>query len=370
MTKSKVFFADLRSDSKKDGPLEKTARLFDGIGGAAAIGKDDLVAIKLTFSEVGNTAYLRPNYLRPIIERVKQAGGKPFLTDANTLYRGGRANAVDHLQTAFINGFSYSALGVPVIIADGLTGRNFVEVEINQKHVKAAKIGGEVFYADALISAAHIHAHMYTGFAGTFKNIGMGLGTRAGKQVMHSGTLPAVDESKCTGCGECVRWCPVGAIKLVKGKARIDQKICLGCGECTAVCPARAIAIRWIDEIPKLQERIVEYAAAVLKDKKGKALFFSFLLNVTPDCLCAGFNDAPIVPDVGTLSSLDPVAIEQAAFDLVNREEGLKSSRLKTAHAAGRDKFKDLFPDVDSEHLFRYAEEIGLGSREYELVKV
>ena len=367
---SLVYFASAAVSRTRKNLLMQVRNLFDAAGGKKAIGEKDLTAIKLSFSEVGNTAYIRPPLVREVVRKVKECGGKPFLTDANTLYAGGRANSVDHLQTAILNGFSYAVVEAPLIIADGIKGKSYVLVRIDQKNCKTARIGAEVYYADAFIGLAHVHGHGGTGLAATFKNIGMGLGSRAGKQEMHSQKEPpTVDKKRCVGCGECVRYCPVRAIRLVKGKAAIDGDKCIRCGECTVTCPHGAIAIRWGDKPGLMQERIVEYTYAILKNKRKKCLFYALLLDVTPGCLC-GPSERPIIPDVGILCSRDPVALEQASFDMVNAQQGIKASDLPSGHRKGADKYKALYPQQDSEHLIRYAERLGLGSRKYRIKEI
>ena len=368
---STVFVASAQVSKTRKSLVKQVGNLFDALGGEKIINPRDLVAIKLSFSEVGNTAYLRPQLVRPLVCKIKQCAAKPFLTDANTLYVGGRSNSVDHLTTAIQNGFSYAVVEAPVIIADGLRGKSSVEVKIDQKNCPTARIGAEVYHADALISLAHVHCHGGTGLAATFKNIGMGLGCRSGKQIMHSQEEPPqVDHDKCVGDGECIRYCPVDAIHLEQGKAVIDADTCIRCGECTATCPQQAIAIRWGDQPGLLQQRIVEYTLAVLKNKKNKCLFYAFLLDVTPDCLCNPRSERPFIPDVGILASRDPVALEQATFDTVNAQQGIADSDLPAAYEKGADKFRALLPDIDSQLTMSYAQKIGLGSRDYTIKEI
>lgn len=367
---SEVYFANTRANSRESSLLNKVNKLFKRTGFEEIIKENDLVAIKLHFGEAGNTGFIRPIYLRQIVDQVKRRGGKPFLTDTNTLYRGSRKNAVDHLNTAISNGFSYATLGVPIIIADGLRGKSFTEVKINKKHVKKAKISNEVYYADALIVVTHFKGHGGTGFGGTMKNVGMGIASSAGKQMMHANVLPSVNRDKCIGCGTCKRWCPVDAITIENKKSHIHSDKCIGCMECVTTCPTGAISIMWNESAKNLHEKIVEYVHASLKDKQGKVGFFSFLLNITPDCDCASWSDTNIVPDVGILASRDPVAIEQASLDLVNAQQGLKDTALKNSFAAGEDKFKGLYPTVNARKQISYAEELRLGAREYNLIEV
>jgi len=367
---AKVFFADMRA-SHRENLLDKVEKLFDRSGMAELISPRDLVAFKVHFGERGNTGYIRPQFIRRLVNKVKSLGGKPFLTDANTLYVGSRANAVDHLQTAVENGFAYAVVDAPLIIADGLTGREYIGVEVNLKHFKEVKIGSAIVHADALLVVSHFKGHELTGFGGALKNIGMGSGSRGGKQMMHSDVLPQVNEEKCLGCARCTRWCPGEAIALVPEtkKAKINQEKCIGCGECTITCPVQAIEINWKTEPDAIQEKIVEFAAGVLKNKAGKAGYITFLNNFSPECDCAGWTDAPVVRDIGILASLDPVALDQACADLVNREQVLAGSRLADRPDTG-DKFRALWPQAHWERQLAYGEEIGLGTRQYELIKI
>ncbi len=365
---SKVYFTDMRAGHKKS-LLDKVEMLFDQAGFAEIIKEGDLVAVKLHFGERGNTAYIRPQFLRRIVHKIKALGGKPFLTDANTLYLGGRANAVDHLQTAVENGFAYAVVDAPLVIADGLTGKDFVSVEVNRKRCREVKIGSAAYHADALLAVTHFKGHEMTGFGGVLKNIGMGLGSRSGKQMMHSDVLPAVDPASCIGCSKCAQWCPVNAIGLRGKTSVVNEEKCVGCGECTVTCPTRAIKISWKSEPEALQEKMVEFAEGALKNKKGKCGFITFLTNISPQCDCYGWSDAPLVRDIGILASRDPVALDQASVDLVNGESVLPNNSLEGKEKAG-DKFRTLYPSVDWTRQLVYAEEIGLGTRSYELVKV
>jgi len=364
---AKVYFADLKAG--QESLLRKVDRLCEACGMDRLIKKGDLVAVKLHLGEPGNTAYVRPQYVRRLVDRLAQLGAKPFLTDANTLYVGGRSNAVDHLRSAVLNGFDFAVAGAPVIIADGLTGHDFVSVPIPGKHFQEAKIGSALVHADALIAVTHFKGHEMTGFGGVLKNLGMGGGSRGGKQMMHSDVLPKVDEEKCTGCGRCNRWCPTGAARVSDKKNRIDPEKCIGCGECTATCPEQAIAVNWRTTPDVLQEKIAEYALGVLANKTGKAAFISFLTNISPECDCYHWSDAPLVRDIGILASLDPVALDQASVDLVNREAALPGGRL-AGLGPDTDKFKALYPNVDWNRQLAHAQSLGLGSRDYELVKL
>jgi uncharacterized Fe-S center protein len=367
--KSKVYFIDLRA-TPKENLVSKLGRLVDITGLSETIKERELVAVKLHFGELGNTAFIRPLFIRKIVESIKGIGGFPFLTDANTLYAGTRSDSPRHLTTAIQNGFAYSVIEAPLIIADGLRGKSETAVTVNQKRFKRVYIGTDIVEADALISVAHFKGHELSGFGGTIKNLGMGCASRKGKLAQHSTVGPMVIEKKCIGCGDCISHCSQNALALVDEKAVLDSKKCIGCGECILVCPNEAIQIQWDQAIPVFLENMVEYTMGVLKGKEDKTLFLNFITNVSPACDCYGYNDAPIVRDIGIVASKDPVAIDQASVDLVNSEQALPDSCLKTNMASGEDKFRGVYPKVDWTIQLDYAEKIGLGSRGYELEKI
>ena len=366
---SDVYFINLRA-SMKENLFKKIGKLLEAAHLSDVVDKRDLVALKLHFGEKGNTAFIRPIFIREIVRKIKEAGGKPFVTDANTLYAGTRGNSVDHTVTAIQNGFSYSVVDAPIIIADGLMGRSQTGISIHQKHVDIAYIGSEIVNADTLISVAHFKGHELSGFGGSIKNVGMGCASRAGKLVQHSGIAPKVKTKKCIGCGECIDHCSQSAISLVEEKALIDPEKCIGCGECILICPQMAIQVQFGTSIPDFMEKMVEYTLGVLKNKQGKALFVNFITNVSPACDCYPVADAPIVRDIGILASTDPVAIDQASVDLVNKEPALPHTCMKEGLDAGSDKFGTLYPKIDWTIQLAYAEQLGLGSRDYTLVQL
>ncbi len=368
-TKAKVYFAPARSKTNR-GLADRFAGMLDAVG-AGVVNKGDLVAIKTTFGEEGCTSFVRPLYLRKAVDWVKKNDGKPFLTDSSTLYHGRRSNGVDHLNLAVEHGFSYASVGAPLVIADGIRSRDFVEVEVGLKHFKTVKFGSAAYHADCLLSVAHFKGHLATGFGGTFKNLGMGLGSRSAKQTMHGVVRPEFkDVNLCTGCADCVKACATGAVRVVSGKAAFDLTKCTGCAECISVCTRRALRILWNESSRNLCEKMVETAFGVLKDKKGRALFLNFVIDVTPDCDCLSWSDNPIVQDVGVLGSTDPVAVEQASLDMVNARPSLPDSEIAEILGPGTDKFKAIRPDIDGAVQMEYAEGLGMGTRDYDLVNL
>lgn len=370
---STVYMTDLHADSKRSVP-SKVADLFARLQPQDVFRRKDLIAVKIHFGEEGNTGYIRPQYVRKVVELLRQASTKPFLTDTNSLYVGTRTEACSHLITAFNNGFTREITSAPVIIGDGLRGNNCVHVSRNGLHVKNACIAADIYNADGMVVLTHFKGHELTGFGGAIKNLGMGCAAREGKLEQHSNISPRVNRKKCIGCGECTLWCRGQAISLVgegtETKSVIDPERCVGCAECILACFEEAIRIQWNQSIPVFMEKLVEYAAAALSNKRDKTLFLTFVTDVSPACDCYPFSDRAIVPDLGILASTDPVAIDQAAVDLVNRSPGNPISNLKGALAPGDDKFRAVYPNVDWTHQLDYAAKIGLGTREYELVEL
>ncbi|HDZ91139.1 MAG TPA: DUF362 domain-containing protein [Deltaproteobacteria bacterium] len=369
MPQARVYFSDLRTSAKENLP-SKLKRLMQEAGVEEVVAPRNLAAVKLHFGERGNTAFIRPVLIRAVVEELKDLGALPFLTDANTLYAGSRGNSVDHLRTAVENGFAYSVVNAPLIIADGLRGASFSRVRIDQEIVKTAFIARDIVEADMLVSVAHFKGHELSGFGGTIKNLGMGCAARRGKLDQHSDLSPKVKRKKCVGCGDCVEHCAQQAISLKDEKAVIDQKRCVGCGECILICPNSAIDVQWNADIPLFQKKMAEYTLAVLKGKEGKAFFLNFLTDISPACDCYGHSDAPIVPDIGVVASTDPVAIDQASVDLVNQQAGTEQSCLTRCTDKGEDKFRGVYPKIDWTIQLDHAEEIGIGRRGYELVTV
>ncbi len=373
MAKSDVFFTTFKATNNEN-LLKKLHRLMKTAGFEKIDFTDKYAAIKLHFGEYGNLAFLRPNYAKVVADYVKELGGKPFLTDCNTLYVGSRKNALDHMNTAYLNGFSPLQTGCHVIIADGLKGSNEQLVPINLEYVKEAKIGQAIMDADVVISLTHFKGHEEAGFGGAIKNLGMGSGSRAGKMEQHCDGKPYVDQKLCIGCGSCFRICAHGAPIIENGKAHIDENKCVGCGRCLAICPKNAVKPLFQDSFKLLNCKMAEYAYAVCKDRP--CFHVSLICDVSPNCDCHAENDIPIIPDVGMLASFDPVALDQACADLCNKMPVIEGSCLddnikKYGHEDhNHEVFHMNHPDTEWESCLDHAQKIGLGSRDYQLHKI
>lgn len=367
--KSPVYFASLRARGPRENKITRISKLFDAAGFKSLAEKGALAAVKVHFGELGNDTFVSPVLVRAVVDRLKKHGANPFLTDTATLYSGSRHNAVDHLRTAFMHGFAPEAAGAPVLIADGLRGDDWSEVEVGLKHFEKVKIASGFLGADSMIAVSHFKGHEMAGFGGAVKNLAMGCSPPAGKRDQHSPRFQ-VDAPKCTGCAECLRVCPEHAVTVTQKKAAIDKSRCVGCGECLTVCRTKAVTMDWATELGPFTEKMVEYAYGAVKAVKGKVGFINFLINVTPDCDCASWSDAPVVPDIGILASHDPVAIDAACLDLVNRQHGIRGTHLRANAQPGQDKFLGIWKHTRGDIQLSYSSEIGLGSREYELIEI
>lgn len=366
MEKSKVYYTDFHA-SFEENLLQKLERLVKTAGIETLNLEKKYVAVKIHFGEPGNLAYLRPNYAKVIVDILKAQGGKVFLTDCNTLYVGRRKNALDHIDAAYENGYNPFATGCHILIADGLKGTDEEIVPIDGDYVKEAKIGRAVMDADVVISLSHFKAHEATGIGGALKNIGMGCGSRAGKMEMHSSGKPYVVTEACISCGACKKNCAHQAISFVEKKANIDHSRCVGCGRCIGVCPVDAVQAAQDEANDILNKKISEYSCAVLKDKQH--FHISLVMDVSPYCDCHAENDMPIVADVGMFASFDPVALDTACTEMVNKQPALADSILSRVPQL-HDHFASIHPTTNWESGIDHAVKLGLGSRDYELIKI
>ena len=376
MEKAKVYFTDFRTQAFGDGLTKKLQKLMKkaGVGQIDMDGK--FVAIKLHFGELGNISYLRPNYARAVVDLVKEMGGKPFLTDCNTMYPGSRKNALEHLECAWQNGFTPLTVGCPILIGDGLKGTDDIAVPVaGGEYVKEARIGRAIMDADVFISLTHFKGHEMTGFGGTIKNIGMGCGSRAGKTEQHSSGKPHIIEDKCRGCKRCMKECANGGLVFNEAtrKMTVDQTHCVGCGRCLGACNFDAIAFDNDHANEILNRRMAEYTKAVVDGRPN--FHVSLIVDVSPNCDCHCENDAPILPNIGMFASFDPLALDQACVDACMASEPLPNAQLsdnmkKAGFVDHHDHFTNSSPESEWRSCLDHAEKIGLGTREYELIKM
>lgn len=320
------------------------------------IGAKDYVAIKMHFGEHGTQGYVRPLYLKAIGDLVKEKKGLPFLTETSTLYTGRRSNAVGHMELAQEHGFGFEHTGMPIVMADGLLGNEEEEVVVPGKLYQKVNLAAGIVRANALVLVSHFTGHLATGFGAALKNLGMGCASRKGKLNQHSTAKPSIRVEKCNACGECVPWCPEGAMMLADANAVIASEKCIGCGECLTVCRYGAIGYNWGATYLELQQKVTEHAFGVVKTKPGKLLCLNFLTRITKDCDCLGNKFDVIVPDIGVLISTDPVALDAASLDLAEQRAGKPLGKMAF--------------DIPCREQLEHARAIGFGSPDYHLQEV
>jgi uncharacterized Fe-S center protein len=353
---SKVFFIAASREESDNSIAEKTAKVFHYLGFEKQIEREHFVALKIHFGEKGNTGYIRSPWLVQLIHEIKKKTSRVYITDTNALYVGNRSNAAAHLELAADHGFTIETLQVPVIIADGLIGRDDNEVEVDLPRIKKAKLASAFLNTDFLVSLSHFTGHIQTGFGAALKNLGMGCASRSGKLEQHSDVRPWIKQKVCKNCLTCMDYCPVDAIEEGEKSVRIVTEKCIGCGECLVVCSVGAVKMRWDGDIIRVQEKMAEYAFSLWKVLNGNIACLNFVVGVTKNCDCMAMDEEAIVDDLGILGSLDPVAVDRASVDLVNER-------------SRRDLLRDVH-NVDWQVQLEHAQQIGLGSTDYELIEI
>ena len=376
MEASKVYFTDFHTQAYGDSLPTKLKKLIKKAGIQDLDLEGKFVAIKLHFGELGNISYLRPNYARAVVDVVKELGGKPFLTDCNTMYPGSRKNALEHLECAWQNGFTPLTVGCPILIGDGLKGTDDVEIPVEGgEYVEKAKIGRAIMDADVFISLTHFKGHEMTGFGGAIKNIGMGCGSRAGKKEQHASGKPKINSDACRGCTRCQKECANSGLVFdtQTRKMHVDEVHCVGCGRCLGACNFDAIYFTNDNAQAALNCRMAEYTKAVVS---GRPQFhISLIVDVSPNCDCHAENDVPILPNIGMFVSTDPLALDQACVDACMAAEPMPGSQL-ARHLADpsfhdhHDHFTNSTPESEWRSCLAHAEKIGLGSRSYDLIEM
>ncbi|HCF60587.1 MAG TPA: 4Fe-4S ferredoxin [Myxococcales bacterium] len=352
-----VLFVPVSEKSTAAERQQAFERLLAAFDLARVVEEGDKIAVKTHFGEHTNTTHLSPALVGAVVRRVKEAQGLPFLTETSTLYKGRRSNALVHLELAHDHGFTWEAVGCPIVMADGLLGDSEIEVEISGEVYERVNIARDIVLADALVVVSHPTGHMVTAAGACLKNLGMGCASRKGKRAQHCSLKPTVVTKHCRNCKVCRRWCPQEAIAEVDGRIVIDHATCIGCGECLAVCRHDAISIDWRTDSEVVQKRIVEHALGVVSRKRGKCLFINALVDMTSECDCLEKNQSPVMADVGFALSTDPVALDQATLDLTARRAGKTLAELS-------------HPALDATVQLAHAEKVGLGERGYRLVTV
>ncbi len=354
--KSPVYFIKVQNSDSVSAVQEKLRKLIRTSRIFSQIAPRNQAVLKMHFGEQGNKGHVKPEWVKIIAEEIKKKDAVPVMADTNTLYRGRRTNSQDHLSLAAEHGFTFEKTGAEIRIPENIP-ENERAVAINQKFIQVAKVVPLFLDADVLVDISHFKGHLMTGFGGALKNIGMGCASRQGKLAQHCDVSPYVEEGACVGCGECVEVCPADAIKISDQKSLIDGELCIGCASCIAACPYGAIDVVWESGGTTIQEKMVEYANAVLAGRSGPSVFINFAVKITKECDCLAKDDPRISPDVGLFASPDPVSIDKACYDAVVR-------------VCGRDIFREAHPQRDGMKQLNYAAQLGVGNLEYDLISI
>mgnify|MGYP005836599931 CR=1 FL=1 len=335
---STLYFLDLRK-KQKENFLKRFEKLIELSGGLNILNKNSTVALKVHFGEDGNLNFVSPLYVRVVVELVRKSGARPFLVDTTTLYSGRRFKGDTHIELAREHGFDFA----PIVIGDGIYGDEYADIN-------GSKIAMVFKNIDTIFCISHFKGHLLTGFGAALKNLGMGCASKGGKLYLHSRSKPYVDKEKCNFCLKCYNYCAYRAIEKNTEYVRINQDKCRGCAGCISICPERAIKLSWSAASDEVQKGIAQYTANLIK---GKKLFcVNFLTNITPDCDCLHTTEPLICPDIGILAGFDPVAIDQAAYDLA------------------REHIDKLRRDIDSSIQLYYGEKFNVGQRRYEIKNI
>ena len=360
---SQVLFFDY---SKGRNPLGGVHALLDKSGFVEMIRNGGSVAIKLHMGELGNIRYIRPVFVREIVDIVRNRGGKPFLFETVASYPGERDTKQKYLNTAVKNGFAEATVGAPVVITDDEDKQKIIPISnrINDCELEQAKVPSLLLESPCILVVSHVKGHDLTGFGGALKNVGMGCVSSETKRAQHFVNMPQFNNSDCDGCGKCIESCPTGAIKLVNETVEREVSECISCGTCLFRCPLHC----WVwpaGSKEKLQVYLAHVASAVLSAYKGRIGFVNFVQDVVPHCDCAAPSGQPVVQDVGIVFSFDPVAVDKASLDLIDRAPIIPGSTSVTP------------PDVlgkmhqtDSLVQLVTAEKLGVGTLKYEMVAI
>ncbi|MBN1614053.1 MAG: DUF362 domain-containing protein [Deltaproteobacteria bacterium] len=330
-----------KSDGSVDSQLLALQRLLSQLHKPFAGGTD--VGIKLHWGEAGNTSFLPPAFAREIAHWLMEDGFKPFVFDTTVLYSGKRRTGQDTLATAAAHGYTETYLGCPVMVGDGMDGRDVVDIPSGHKHFKTIQVASLIEKAGGFVIFSHFKGHLASGFGGAIKNLSMGFGSRAQKQRMHADVRPKLRQDKCTRCGLCIEVCPAGAAQSGDdGYPTYDLEICLGCAQCIACCPELALKILFGAKPLDFQEKITETAAGVWKRIQNRSVLINALVNITCECDCFPGDNPVIHDDAGFLGGYHPVTVDAESLKII-----------------GTEPFDKAHPNTPWQRQFDYAGEIG-----------
>lgn len=371
---SDVYFISARSrkwtyDDSLPGKLE---RALSRIGLSSSFDKDEWVAVKTHFGSLGAHRIVRPIFLRKVSDALISRGAKPFITDSV------RIQGLEYLEVANQNGINHLSCGCPVLLADGLYGKDNLMVKAGDI-LKEIAVPTLIHDVTAMVVCSHVKGHINAGYAGAIKNMAMGCvssehrtcGWQKGRGAMHTfgdGMINWEGE-KCILCRQCEEICPLDAIDFKVNTMHWDEKTCWRCGRCERVCQSDALHLPADDE--RFMRSMSEAAQAVLSTfKEKKVLYINFLTEIQPECDCMPIADVPVAQDKGILISDDIVAVEQASIDMLKNTPVLPDSAASEKGITEKD---DIFLNLHHKPYMLQIEEaeaLGLGNRNYTMTEI
>jgi uncharacterized Fe-S center protein len=364
------------------------------------IKKGDQVVAKTHFGALENTRYIRPSYIRFLCDYIKELKAVPSVAEScgwgvpesvsgvHTEYSG-RSTESEYLEVALMHGFTEETMGAPILMLDGEDGTDIEIQQIDGKIFKEILVAGRLREFDYIVMASHFKGHAGGGFGGSIKNLGIGCVSKGGKVEAHTGKTFEFDFENCNpNCKRCINICPTKALSKESEKLIFDESRCKFCYMCASVCKDKIINIGTVPR-EEFVSNFVDNAKGVVDFfGKDKIFYINYAIDISYQCDCTGGSDIPFVPDIGVLSSLDPVALDQATIDLIHKSSILPNSVLYDIETIPRQgpyewfshtpRFNPETGEMDfsgkeSRHWelqLKLAEEIGLGSRDYELIEV
>ncbi len=344
-------------------------------GVSAMVTPGEYVAVKLHLGSEGAFRTIRPVFVRKVVEAIRSAGGIPFVTDTT------RIPGLEYLEVAAANGYSHLTCGAPIIMADGIFGRDVVRVPLGEgAPVAEMGVASAIYHAGAMVVLTHCKGHIGPGYGGAIKNVAFGgVGRRTQDDGVNRGHLhsvenlpPAWNPRLCTFCERCAAVCPINAIEIEKTVSlKVNEGVCDRCGRCVRICHEEGGALSMPISEEVFARGMVEAARAVLSTfAAGKVLYLNFLQELQPECDCMPVADVPVMQDQGILAGLDIVAVETATLDLLDAAPPLPQSK---AEDAGIGEAGDVLGRINQRRTrlpLEYAAALGLGESAHRLVTI
>lgn len=366
---SDVFMVDARSAGIHESYSKKIEMLLDTPDFAEMIPQGKRVTfIKANYSNIGYSKYIRPVLMRAIVEKVKELGGFPSITDTSGFFPKGQVKGDLWLAAAEVMGYSLESLGCDRFLANGYEGDDGEFISTGGSELGGVEVARAIREAACLIVVSQVTAHPQAGMFGAIANVGIECLNNSGKARVYQDLKPGWRKDNCKSCGLCASACQWQALTYTEGILSYDETRCSGCGICLIACQNKARGLAG-EQIAAFQRRVAESAAAIVKTLNKKIIYMNFLMDIVPQYYRFAWADTPFVPDIGILASTDPVAIDTFSMELIKWTTGIPKTAAEDAGALakGVEKFKAL-TGADPEVMLSHGERLGLGSKDYQVL--